>query len=56
VAEPLDVRTNVQIQSVTRSADGVTVEAEMPYAVGNDIEHRPTTLNYDWLVLCCPLR
>lgn len=56
VAEPLDVRTDVQITSVRRSSDGVTVDALVPQRVGADTEHAPHTFGFDQIVLCCPLQ
>lgn len=56
VAEPLDVRTDVQIRSIERRADGVTVTAGFPHRVGDRIEHRDATHEFDVLVLCCPLQ
>lgn len=56
IAEPLDVRTDVRIESVKRTADGVTVTAGFPTRVGDRIEHHEETVQFDWLVLCCPLQ
>ena len=56
VAEPLDVRTDVQISGIVRSPDGVTVTAEFPQRVGDHIERRVEVHEFDWLVLACPLQ
>jgi carotenoid cleavage dioxygenase-like enzyme len=56
IAEPLDVRTDVKIVSVKRSTDNVVVEADFPYRAGDRTEHRRETLEFDWLVLSCPLQ
>ncbi len=56
IAEPLDVRTDVRITSIKRTPHGVTVTAAYPDRVGDVIEHRSKTTEFDWLVLCCPLQ
>ena len=56
VAEPLDVRTGVHITSVQRGADGVSVVAQFPTEVDGNVVLEQRTLEFDWLVLCCPLQ
>lgn len=56
IAEPLDVRTDVHIHSVERSQDVVTVDAEFPVEVDGSITRVRRQLEFDRLILCCPLQ
>ncbi len=56
VAEPLDVRTGVTIERIDRSPDSVTVRASFPVEVDGNVLYRDEDLEYDYLVLCCPLQ
>ncbi len=56
VAEPLDVRTGVNITRIDRGPDGVSVHAQYPTEVDGNVLHRDEVHEYDHLILCCPLQ
>ena len=55
VAWRTDVRLNVNITQVSRSAEGVRITMQYPEQQLNELKFVQTTDEYDYLVLACPL-
>lgn len=51
----LDVRLNVNITRITRSAAGIEIDMEYPEQDLNSLKIVKDTKRYDYLVLACPL-
>lgn len=55
VSWQLNVRLNVNIQKIHRTADGITIDFKVPRQELNETGESERSMDFDYLILACPL-